>query len=1340
MEEYFDNLLKFYNELLISTNDKSSKCDGCSKNKKFIINLTKNDTYQLIYSCGEIDKSECGIKYSIELPKYINFNDQYKFLNDKLNDNINFEVLNKYITIDDSQFKKDKEKYEKELNILNKIFEKINDTDKKEKEYTKLIKDRNEKYKDAEKVKYLLDNETDLEKRKEFRIEYVTTIKKIKDITVDIKNITDSFKITLLESDPIINGKVIAIKQVDEELEPVIDIPDTVNQELIEVEDVPEVDHHKPITDEQFEEHVRAQEDDSKEVSQESDINIDENNSLNILTDVNIYQKEKDMFRKNQKKSCLKSIVWKKLDKITNSKLYNEYLDKIKTNPKYKQFNQIYFHAGDNIQFQKYAMLKSRVLGYPSSDPISYKPIFDGFNNETTYQTFEYLFDKLKKGVYVSIKNNKLDTYLPFSNINYVNQWYKILEESNPELVKEISSKYYNVSDPSKWYANNCIFKTDAMKFNFSEFVQEGDKTVAIFKQFLLRYLDVTKTKINVEFFFNPRDFPVLKRDYGEPYEQIYPDKQIEEEYRHDIYTPILSQCGNNNYHDIPIPTQDDILRLTTNIFPESCTNPYQDVNFEMEFKDKKPICVFRGSATGCGITAETNMRIKACMMSYDLEKNGINILDAKLTGWNRKPKIYDGQFNQLDKSSFPKDFIVGESNKLSLDEISSYKYILNIDGHVKAFRLGNEMRMKSVVLLVNSPYTLWFSEYMKEFIHYVPIESDLSDLEEKIKWCNDNPKKCEEIVTNALDFYETYLNQENTFKYFDKLLTDLSNIRIPPEYKKNNNKLNIIVAYRDPGDDSRKIQLEVFKRQMNEIFKNRTDVHIYIIEQESDRVDYEKLPDSFKQDKTKMAKFNLGRLKNIGFHIANLENKDIENSYYVLSDVDLLPSEELIKDYLKYPKNPIHLGNIGTRYDQGKSLTFLGGVLSINEKDFAKCNGYPNNFWGWGGEDDALYQRLNKNKIKIDKPSGSVIDLEQMSLSEKNKNLKENNAKIDLKQERINDAKNNSDKNGLNDVQKTFDIIDRDNNSNISHILVFLKITEKDKEKLQEIKITDYKVGMKVSWEYNNKLLIGVINKIDKNSKKINVKEYESTIKVLPFYKLNIITDEEYKFIINQNKLLKEAIDKPLDKPDEELELVEPVSPRPDQDQVDVPVEVPVEDQVEDQVEVPVIEEPVVDKPVKPLTIKDFKKDMKVSWYDKNDNTLTGTIEFIKPRSRKNINIIDDKGKQKIIPFNKLTIIKESKKPVVEEPKKPVVEEPVEKPVVEEPKKSVVEEPKKPVVEEPVEKLDIGDNVTWNDKKTGKELTGKIKNKTMKNYIICCKKDDSTWRVPINWPSLKKK
>ena len=123
------------------------------------------------------------------------------------------------------------------------------------------------------------------------------------------------------------------------------------------------------------------------------------------------------------------------------------------------------------------------------------------------------------------------------------------------------------------------------------------------------------------------------------------------------------------------------------------------------------------------------------------------------------------------------------------------------------------------------------------------------------------------------------------------------------------------------------------------------------------------------------MAKFNLGILKNIGFKLANDKNKDVENSYYVLSDVDLLPSNELLKDYLKYPDTPIHLGNKGTRY-LGNADSFLGGVLSVNKEDFLKSNGYPNNFWGWGGEDDALKRRLDRNDIKIQRPEGSVSKL----------------------------------------------------------------------------------------------------------------------------------------------------------------------------------------------------------------------------------------------------------------------------------------------------------------------------------------------------------------------------
>ena len=38
---------------------------------------------------------------------------------------------------------------------------------------------------------------------------------------------------------------------------------------------------------------------------------------------------------------------------------------------------------------------------------------------------------------------------------------------------------------PSRWYANNCIFRPERMRFQFGSYIQEGDKTVVPFRHFL---------------------------------------------------------------------------------------------------------------------------------------------------------------------------------------------------------------------------------------------------------------------------------------------------------------------------------------------------------------------------------------------------------------------------------------------------------------------------------------------------------------------------------------------------------------------------------------------------------------------------------------------------------------------------------------------------------------------------------------------------------------------------------------------------------------------------------------------------------------------------------------
>ena len=125
------------------------------------------------------------------------------------------------------------------------------------------------------------------------------------------------------------------------------------------------------------------------------------------ILDLKKFQLREDKFKIGEEDKCNKSISWKELDGVKKPKEYIKILNEIKTNPKYEIFNQLYFHAGDEYQFQKYGLLKCRLLSYPKKT-IFLKEfnIYNNYNLESTYDTFKYLFYIVKKGIYVSIRNN----------------------------------------------------------------------------------------------------------------------------------------------------------------------------------------------------------------------------------------------------------------------------------------------------------------------------------------------------------------------------------------------------------------------------------------------------------------------------------------------------------------------------------------------------------------------------------------------------------------------------------------------------------------------------------------------------------------------------------------------------------------------------------------------------------------------------------------------------------------------------------------------------------------------------------------------------------------------
>ena len=66
----------------------------------------------------------------------------------------------------------------------------------------------------------------------------------------------------------------------------------------------------------------------------------------------------------------------------------------------------------------------------------------------------------------------------------------------------------------------------------------------------------------------------------------------------------------------------------------------------------------------------------------------------------------------------------------------------------------------------------------------------------------------------------------------------------------------------------------------------------------------------------------------------------------------------------------------------------YFGGVVSFSSTQFEAINGFPNNFWGWGGEDDEMALRVRGVGYSPAAPpadcGGSFEDLEHMSLDDK--------------------------------------------------------------------------------------------------------------------------------------------------------------------------------------------------------------------------------------------------------------------------------------------------------------------------------------------------------------------
>ncbi len=119
---------------------------------------------------------------------------------------------------------------------------------------------------------------------------------------------------------------------------------------------------------------------------------------------------------------------------------------------------------------------------------------------------------------------------------------------------------------------------------------------------------------------------------------------------------------------------------------------------------------------------------------------------------------------------------------------------------------------------------------------------------------------------------------------------------------------------------------------------------------------------------------FNRGRLLNVGYVMAVGRRNPEGYTHVVFHDVDMIPEEVAYGWW----SAPTHLAGAASQFNYTQPYPeYFGGVTSFTCEQFFEVNGFNNDFWGWGCEDDDLRQRCLAKKLNIHHVPGRFLSLD---------------------------------------------------------------------------------------------------------------------------------------------------------------------------------------------------------------------------------------------------------------------------------------------------------------------------------------------------------------------------
>ena len=140
---------------------------------------------------------------------------------------------------------------------------------------------------------------------------------------------------------------------------------------------------------------------------------------------------------------------------------------------------------------------------------------------------------------------------------------------------------------------------------------------------------------------------------------------------------------------------------------------------------------------TTSGAPVKSLQDIQRVQMALRLRDN--SRADVGLVGaWNEQPEAETLQFLSQERIL---------RTHTPMRDHAQYRYQIDIDGVANAWATLERFLCGSCVLKVQSLFEMWYYPSIHPWVHYVPVQADLSDLEERLHWCFEHSEEARAIA-----------------------------------------------------------------------------------------------------------------------------------------------------------------------------------------------------------------------------------------------------------------------------------------------------------------------------------------------------------------------------------------------------------------------------------------------------------------------------------------------------------------------------------------------------------------------------------------------------------------